>query len=361
MIKKELTKITKDLVSFNTTSNNYPELKKCSEYIKDYFKNSNLNIKTLEKNKIISLYISTKKSYSPDILLNAHFDVVPGKNNQFKAKIIKDKLYGRGAIDDKGPLAIAMFVLKEISKLHFDKNIALLATSDEEKGGFNGMKYAISKLNLKPRFTITLDGGTLHKYVTKEKGLIHLKLTARGISCHGSRPWLGINAIEKLINVYPKIKSLFKMNKKNNWEKTINLGFISGGDAVNKVPDKGEMKLDIRYTEFDNPKKIISDIKNICAKEKIEVTILANEPLFHTHPENEKIKALLKSHKKVTKVTPILGAEHGASDARHLSEKNIPCIVTYPKGEGLHSDKEYIDLKSSETLAKVLLDFIKNN
>ena len=73
----------------------------------------------------------------------------------------------------------------------------IIITADEEIGGANGARQALKEI--KAAFCVALDGGSLKKIVIKEKGIVRLKLVARGKTAHGARPWLGENAIEKLI------------------------------------------------------------------------------------------------------------------------------------------------------------------
>ncbi|NIU59932.1 MAG: peptidase dimerization domain-containing protein, partial [Phycisphaerae bacterium] len=81
-----------------------------------------------------------------------------------------------------------------------DLQFGVMITADEEIGGANGARQALKEI--KAEFCIALDGGGLNKIVIKEKGIVKLKLIARGKTAHGARPWLGENAIENLINDY---------------------------------------------------------------------------------------------------------------------------------------------------------------
>lgn len=350
MRKKEIIDTTKKLIEFRTTSDNICELNRCADFIENYFKG--FYVRRFTKNNIPSLYICKKQNKKPKILLNAHADVVPGPNKLFNATVKRNKLFGRGAIDDKGPLAICMNLLKELK----NPNLALLVTFDEEQGGFNGMKHVLASYKPKPGFVLVLDGGKLNTYIIKEKGLMQLKLTAKGRAAHGSRPWLGNNAIESLIDIYPKIKRLFPVKRKDHWEKSLNLGRFIAGGAVNIVPDKAEMYFDIRYTENDNPDKIIKDIKNIAKRKSIDVEVMFKEPLFVTDPNNNHLKQLIKISQRITKKRSTIAAEHGASDARHLTK--TPAVITYPDGAGCHTDDEYLDISSIGAFYKIIKEFI---
>ena len=78
-----------------------------------------------------------------------------------------------------------------------------------------------------------------------------LRLKAKGTAAHGSRPWLGDNAIEHFYQDYLKIKSFFTEQSDDSWGKTICLSQIRAGESFNQVPGECEGVLDIRYTEED--------------------------------------------------------------------------------------------------------------
>lgn len=350
----EVIELTKRLIAFKSVSDNTSECKKCAEFIASYLKG--LNVKVIENKGVYSIYASVNNTKKPKLMLNAHFDVVPASEEMFTAKVKGDKLIGRGALDNKGPLAIAMVLLKKAAKEK--KDVALLTTSDEEFGGHKGMKYVLEKEKLKPEFVIVIDGGTLNEYIVKEKGVCQLRLIAKGKASHGSMPWNGVNAVEKLINAYPEVKKLFKYTKKDHWEKTLNLGMIKGGDAINKVPDYAEMFLDIRYTENDNVDKIISNIKKEVKKFGVSVEVKEKEPLFFSDANTENIQKLIKINNEVMGKKAKITVEHGASDARFLSP--IPSIICYPQGDHYHTDKEYLDLKTLGKFIEVLERFVES-
>ena len=57
---------------------------------------------------------------------------------------------------------------------------------------------------------------------------------------------------------------------------------------------------------------------------------------------------------------PKLEKKHGASDARHLSDARIDAVCVGPTGDGLHSNNEWVNIKSLETFYQILSDFIIN-
>lgn len=358
----EIIQLTKKLVSFKTVENNKSEMQACADYILQYLKSDHIHLKHHIQNGEHSIYASTKDTKTPSVLLVAHFDVVPAPDDLFVAKIKDNKLIGRGVLDNKGPLAIMMVLLKELSKRENPPSIAIATTGDEEIGGFNGIQYLLEHQNIKPDFTIILDSGYLNEYVNKEKGLLFLRLKAKGKSSHGSRPWEGDNAIERLLKLINKIKPMFTPTRQDHWEKTLNLSMLQAGDAINKVPRSAMAKLDIRYTENEDPNKILSEIKQYAEEIGcIEVETEAFAPTFLTDPNHFLVKALLDISEQITNQEPIIKHNFGASDARHFTQKNLPCIQTYPAGGAHHSDHEYLELNKITQFYEILKTFVIKN
>jgi len=212
----------------------------------------------------------------------------------------------------------------------------ILITGDEEVGGYNGAKLIFNQI--KPDFCIALDGGIVTKVVTREKGLLTLKLMAKGKAAHGARPWLGENAIENLFADYQILKRFFKETADGNWHRTINFSFIKAGKSFNQVPDYAEAIFDIRYTENDDIDGLYEKMSRAV---KSELVIERREPMFHGG-ESTYLDLLLDLSDEIH-----VGFEHGASDARFLSDHGIKGIVWGANGDSsAHTLDEHINIDS---------------
>ncbi len=333
----DIIEVTKKLILFRTTSSNREELFRCSEFIGSYFKNSKIIVD--RPTKTPSLVI-LKKNKNPKVFFVAHFDVVPAE--EYKPRIEKNRLYGRGAIDCKVNVAILMKLIKES-----DGDFGLIITADEEVGG-ESLTQILEKYSCE--FALVLDGGDDLDIVIKEKGALHVKISAQGKTAHGSAPWEGENAIDKLFEIYTNLKKEFPENEKK-WRNTINIGKIQGGMAANQVPADASMWLDMRFT--NNLEK--DRIKSLLPKHDV----LTDAAVLEVDTENKYIKQLQKSVKKFTGKHK-LTREHGASDARHFAEKGISSALIWPIGGNVHAKDEYVELDSVNTLYSILKDFTQN-
>jgi succinyl-diaminopimelate desuccinylase len=349
-VKKEVTALAKQLIEFKSTKENPAELKKCLNFCANYLERYG-KVKKFEFKGKPSL-VATYGKTSPDIFLVGHLDVVEAPNKQFEPKVKGNKLFGRGAIDMKGGDAIAMVLFKELAKRK--PSLGVVLSTDEEIGGVNGVGELVKKYNSK--FAIAIEPSLTKdlSIVVKHKGILWLKLKAKGKAAHGSMPWLGINAIDKLIIAYEQIRDKFHEIVPNTWNPTISLGQISGGEAPNKVPDYAEAIVDIRWNEKFDKKRFMDEIKNVDA----EIEVVEYSPMLSNDENNYYIKLLQKCVEKQMRKKCKLIRDYGATDMRFYSEKGIPAVSFGPYGEHYHALDEYLDLNSIKNTYNSLKEFV---
>lgn len=295
---------------------------------------------------------------NPDLLLISHVDVVSGKSSQFIPKVEDGKLYGRGAIDMKFAISVFIQLLNNLPDLH-NRSIGLLLTSDEEIGGMHGVKYVLDKTDIKPKCVLMPDGGTNMTIEQSEKGILHIQLQAKGVSAHGSRPWLGDNAIDKLIDAYLLLKRQFPNPKNEQWTVTLNAGKVNGGTATNAVPDEATMNIDIRVPTKTDRTQVLNYLNKI-SQGDVSYKVLIEGANFELPTDSSYLKKYQNSAKKVSGRELDLIKSAGSSDARFFAEKNIPVIINRPIGDGHHTDNEWINLESIEQFYKITFDFVDN-
>ena len=352
---EEILRLTKDLIRFKTMHSAPDDIRRCADFILDYLKTHDIPYQTNVYNGYPSILILPRPDYTP-VLLMSHIDVVDAPESLFDPVEKDGRLYGRGASDDKYAAALSLVLLKEhltrlkkagkgIDTLPF----GVLITSDEEIGGHDGAEKVLADTTVD--FCIALDGGTLNKVVSKEKGLLTLKLIARGKAAHGARPWLGENAIENLIADYNTIKAQFNQTGPDHWHRTLNFSKIQAGKSFNQVPDRAEAIFDIRFTEDDDPVAL-----HRLLQEKIvgELVIEQKEPMF-LGGESPYLDLLVELNRAIK-----VGNEHGASDARFLSVRGIKGIVWGPESNNsAHTLKEHVQIDSLFELYDRLDAFMK--
>lgn len=350
----EIISLTKDLIRFKSTHDNPEEINRCANFIEGYLKKNGIGYHRLNHENIPSVLVAPQGKPVP-VLLMSHIDVVEGPAALFEPYEKDGILYGRGSLDDKYAVALSLVLLKE--SLHrlqkqggsqSDLPFGILITGDEEVGGANGALKALTRI--KADFCIALDGGGVDTIIVKEKGIVHLKLISRGKSAHAARPWLGANAIENLIADYHLLETYFATSTPDHWHRTLNFSRIHAGTSINQVPDYAEAIFDIRYTEKDRMEELVEKIQNNIQGDLI---VEKNEPLF-VGGESPYLDLLLNLSKGTC-----VGFEHGASDARFLSQYGMKGIVWGADGEmSQHTSNEHVIIESIGRLYNLLDQFM---
>ena len=356
---REIVELSKKLIRVDSTSDKAESLKKVLKIARDYLDTEDIFIKDYMFKGKPSFVATMKNTKTPCVILNGHLDVVPGNKEQFVPRISGDKLIGRGAQDMKASCAAMLSVFKKLSK---DKSfprdkLALMMVTDEEIGGFDGTK-ALLKKGYKPSFFIAGESTDFDVEIMA-KGVMWLEIEVKGVTAHGAYPWNGENAIGSVVKVLSDLDKEYPVPKKFAWKTTVNLSTIEGGDATNRVPSSCKFKLDIRYVPTDNPDKILTKIKKMLPKGSV-VKVIEKEPALQTDPKNQYLQSLRKVAKGELGRLPKLIKKSGASDARFYSDAGIAVTNFGPIGEGLHSDGEWVSIKSLKQQVLILEKWIRS-
>lgn len=358
-MKNNILEVTNNLIKIPSSLNRPEAMQQVFDYAKNFFQgNKKLFLKTYLQNNKASLVVSTVDGLFSDVLMIGHLDVVDAEQNMFEPKIEDGRLIGRGACDMKSEDAVMMCLMNELSELPKPPSVALMLTSDEEVGGGDGVKYLINSIGYRCGVALVPDGSSSpEELILANKGVLHLRLSAKGIPAHGSTPWLGENALDKLIQAILKVKILFPPgNDVDRWYNTCNLGLLSGGKAANQVPDSAFSVFDIRFVETESVPDILERVKQTVPECEVE-TIVTGYPCSSAF-DNQFIQLYSNIIKEKFKLTPHYGKNCSGHDGRYLSVLGIPVIVTRPISGDQHSEKEWVDIESLNIFKEIYYEFI---
>lgn len=354
--QKELVQLITDLVSYKTVYPDQGASANCMAFIKQFFASSGLHIKEYCWNKSPSLVIANCDTKNFDIIFCGHVDVVPAHESLFTVKQDGDILIGRGVSDMKGQVAVMMQLMQQLSHHNTSKKIALFLTSDEERGGFDGVNKLLQE-GYTGSVAIVPDGGFDYTLVTEAKGVLQLQITAHGIGSHSSEPWNGSNAIAQLFATYGNLIKQFPLPQHaQDWKTSCNLARITGGDSLNKVPSTATMHLDIRHIYADKAEAIIDYLKIF--DPTLDIHIIAQGTAFKVHSNDSYIQKYNAVCEKLLDKKIEFIKYQAASDGRFFTEKNIPCIIMNPIGGNIHGDNEWVSLKSLTLLGKIYEHYV---
>jgi succinyl-diaminopimelate desuccinylase len=177
-------------------------------------------------------------------------------------------LFGRGVLDDKGPLAASFAALRLVAERARDLPGAFTfgAVCDEEVGIGVGLPYLIERGVIACTDAVIPDiAGNMQEINVAEKGRVLLKVVAHGRQAHAMDPSKGVNAIQALARVLVGLETAQLAYQPHPilGAPTINAGLIRGGVAPNAVPADAEAVLDIRYVPGQSGSAIRAEVARI--------------------------------------------------------------------------------------------------
>lgn len=349
------------LITFQTVTGNGPEISRCINWIRSELKNVKAYFEEYEFNGHKSLIITSKKTKKPKLLLQAHLDVVPATKELFVPKIIKERMVGRGVFDMKYAGACYIELLKELAP-NLDKlNLGIMFTFDEEVGGFNGVSSLLGE-GYSCNLCFLPDGGNNWAFQEGAKGVLQLSVESSGVSGHGSRPWMGKNALDTLVIFLTDLKKEFPKEPcgdKDHYHNTLNIGKMLGGEAANKIADKAQAIIDIRFIPKDTKDDLLRIVKSVAKKhEGINIKELVSGASYKADKKDPYFSLFSEIAKRKYGIKTSFDFSHGSSDARFFAERKIPVILIRPKGGDIHSEKEWIDIQDLERFYLVLKEFV---
>jgi len=358
-IRERLVALTRDLILIPSIPSQPEDIDRGMKLVRNHLESlDNLLITEFSPDGNPSLIALPKNISKPEILLCGHIDVISHPDlKSYRSRIENGRIYGPGAGDMKGPLAILLEVFREMHTKNPECSLGLMVTSDEELGGETGVHHLVEKVGICCDTVMIPDGGSLTEIPLEEKGVLHLKLHASGHSAHAARPWLGENPLEKLTLKLNEILEYFRefQEKDTNWHPTCSLTIISTpNETVNRIPHEAEAVLDIRFTPPHTLKEILNKVQEIAGEGILTEIIISAEP-SHLSPD----PLFLKVTEEVTGITPKLIKEDGGSDARFFCNKNISVIVSRPVMGSIHAEDEWIDIDSMVTFYYIYKKYLK--
>jgi succinyl-diaminopimelate desuccinylase len=308
------------------------------------------------------------------ILFACHLDVVGAGEEKWKTPPFGGverggRIYGRGSADMKGGITAAVTAIRQIveSSVKLQGNIIFLAAAGEETDSC-GTKRFIRNRGWMPELAgVVIPEPTDFAVVTAHRGMLWLEVTTIGKAAHSSTPQLGINAIglmQLVLDELKRYKIAFKPHKRLG-DCSMSINTITGGKALNVVPDRCSIGIDIRTLPSQNHKDIISDIEKIFAKLKSktpqfnsEVSIVREVRALETDSRSEFVRDFCDA--VGTKKTKAVGF---TTDGPYFASPGVPVVIFGPgEPEVCHKSNEYIEIsaveKAVEHYKKIILKFL---
>jgi LysW-gamma-L-lysine carboxypeptidase len=289
----------------------------------------------------------------PTIFLCGHMDTVAG---HIPLRVDEGKIYARGAVDAKGPLAAMVMGALEASRepAFKGKGKVLIASVVEEEATSKGVRHLITQ-GIKADYAIFGEPSGADSITVGYKGQIQVRVVCKTETGHSSTPWLYENALEKAYELWLEIKNSFPFNKDQSPFNAVTacLTKVTGGDATSVIPFESEMYLDIRVPPQFTTAQVYEAVQATIAKYKeanpkvaVKYSLQDSVEPFEVTRASPLVHALSSSVRRVLSKPATLLRKTGTGDMNILGHAmNMP-IVTYGPGDSHldHTVDEHIDI-----------------
>lgn len=286
------------------------------------------------------------------ILFSGHYDTVYGADHPFQTCTLldRDTLRGPGVADMKGGLVVMLAALTAFAQLPDAGQVGgeVLLSPDEEIGSASSralLEEAAGRHHFGLVFEPCRENGDL---VRARMGTGIFTVTCRGRSAHAGRaPGEGRNAIVALAEFLPKADAL----NRELPSILLNIGRISGGGAVNIVPDLAQAEINLRVSRPEDIARVLQRLNEaaapINAREGYALTIEGkfNRLPKEITPQDEQLFNAWRACGRELGVALNWQDVGGGSDGNLLSAASLPNLDGLgPLGGQLHSPNEYLKL-----------------
>ena len=371
------------LVAFDTTSreSNLALIDFVAGYLKGFGVPYEL-IHNAEGTKA-NLFATLGPADVPGIVLSGHTDVVPVDGQAwtrppFELSEEEGRLYGRGTADMKGYLACLLALVPAASRAALRRPLHLALSYDEEVGclGVRSLLDQLAQRPVKPLLCLIGEPTEL-KPVLGHKGKVAMRCQVHGAACHSAYAPQGVNAVEYAARLVVELGRLGEALKTPEDQdprfdppfSTVQTGLITGGQALNIVPQDCTFDFEVRALPAQDPYQVIHQLqahaeatllpamRAVSGQSGIRFTELSSYPGLDTAVESEAAGWVAQFCGSRDFGTVAFGTEGGL-----FAAVGIPTVVCGPgsMAQG-HKPDEYItqaQLDGCDAMLERVLAFV---
>jgi succinyl-diaminopimelate desuccinylase len=395
----EMVEFTRQLVRIPTVNPPGENYKDCAYFVADKLKDFGYEVSLIEAtgrpecspkhprvNVIGHLHGSR---FHPTLHFNGHIDVVPpGAGwtlDPFAAEVRDGRIYGRGVTDQKAGIAASLFAIEAIRRAGFRLigSVEQSATVDEESGGLAGVAYLAEHGFVRPDlvdYVIITEPLDYDRICLGHRGVYWFEVLMHGRIAHGSMPFLGVSAIDRMARLIERVERQLKprlagrrtsmpVEPEGARSATINVNSILGGqdpDAPQTpcVADLCRAVFDRRFLIEENLDDVrleindlIEELRTNDAELQYELKDLLIVHPTMTAPESQLVKTMSGAVKHTIGREPPLIASPGTYDQKHFSRiAGIEQCIAYGPGilKLAHQPDEYCEIEHLVAACKAM-------
>ncbi len=186
-------------------------------------------------------------------------------------------IYGRGASDQEGGIASAVYAGKIIKDLGLEDDYTLVVTATIMEEDCDGLCWTniLKDTDLRPEFVVITEPTSCRIY-RGQRGRMEIKVTTSGVSAHGSAPERGENAIYKMA---PIILELAQLNSRLKEHDFLGKGSLTVSEIFSESPsrcavaDGCSISIDRRLTFGETVDTALEEIRSLESIKKVNATV----------------------------------------------------------------------------------------
>lgn len=365
----ELSVLTK-LISMDTVSETGKSLAECYEYLRKEMENHS-RVRVINGNDGTRNLLAEVEGQGPRILVAAHYDVVPPGTGwstpPFEAKVEGDKVFGRGAADDKGGVAVAMAILRA-SRDRWNLSVAL--TGDEEIGGSNGLGAVIEKTGRAYDLAVILDSFSKEVHCGVS-GVVSGSIIVKGRGGHAGYPHLADNPLFKLPAIIGALKEFSQIREKKvsalkappgsprdrvwgRFSPTV----IGAGDRTNVIPNEVTIKFDMRLIPEEERNAAIDELKSFLNKlPDVELVEVKGGGNYYTDKNIPAVRIFAGHILNKLNEKECFG-ELGGDDGKYTARAGIPTVGygVIDDDSNIHGSNEFVRISTMLTVTENIME-----
>lgn len=314
---------------------------------------------------------------SPSVVFNVHADTVaPGdraawRTDPFRAHVENDRVYGLGAGNCKGPMAVQLWLAEEVARRGGPAHGELVFTfvGDEESLGSGGLKFLRDAGSIKPDLLI-VGAQTENHLVVKERGVMWSRLVTRGKPAHAGTPEQGDNAILRMARVLQHLEKtlapVIAARLGGSLQATMSVGTINGGSNTNVVPGSCVAAIDRRLLPGETLDEAFAELSAAALdagepEGTVLVELLTGTEGFDSGRSGPGVAAFQGAIAQTLGATALFRDVVGVFDGRHFARDGVE-IIDFGPGEGHegHAPNESTPILQLEQAARIQLKMLQN-
>lgn len=301
---------------------------------------------------------------APPLLLNAHLDTVgvEGMAAPFALRTEGDRLYGRGAYDMKGSIAIMLALATHFTATPPPGDLWLTLVSDEEDlsiGTEALLRDWLPTLAQPPAAAIVLEP-TEEEIGIAHKGFVWFEMTVAGRAAHGSRPAEGVDAIVPLgaaLGELAAMEAAFDAGPTHPLlgRPSLHASTVQGGSAWSVYPATATLRWERRTLPGETRAGLDAELARVvAAADGVNAAEPRGSALFSREPLGTPQDAVIvRALQAATPGAPFCGLPFW-TDGALFSAAGLPTVIYGPIGHGAHAIDEWVSAASLDRVAATM-------